>query len=204
MDKWDRLADKETIEKTIKALEENGMHAVFVKNKEEATKKILELIPEKSEVFTMTSMTLEALGILPALNESVKYHSVRKQLSSMDRAKHKGEIRKLGAAPAYAIGSVHAVTQDGKVIIASNTGSQLPAYAYGAGKVIWVVGAQKLVKNLDEGMKRLYEHTLPLESERARKAYGVPGSFISKMLIVNKEVQKDRITLIIINKVLGF
>ncbi len=204
MDKWNILATKETVDKTIKALGENGMHAVFVNTKEEANKKILELIPEKSEVFTMTSMTVEALGILHTLNESGKYNSVRKKLSSMDREKHKGEMRKIGAASDYAIGSVHAVTMDGKVIIASNTGSQLPAYAYGSEKVIWVVGAQKIVKDLDEGMKRLYEHTLPLESERAKKAYGVPGSFVSKTLIVNKEVQKDRITIVFVNEVLGY
>ncbi len=99
---------------------------------------------------------------------------------------------------------MHAVTEDGKVLIASNSGSQLPAYAYGSGHVIWVVGAQKIVKNLDEGIKRIYEHSLPLESERARKAYGVPGSAVNKLLIINKEIIPGRITMILTKEKLGF
>ncbi len=98
---------------------------------------------------------------------------------------------------------MHAVTEDGKLIIASATGSQLPAYAYGSPKVIWVVGTQKIVKNLDEGMKRLYEHTFPLENERAKKAYG-SGSFVSKILMINKEFQKDRLNIVFVGEVVGF
>ena len=113
-------------------------------------------------------------------------------------------MKKTGAAPEYCIGSVHAVTQDGKVFIASNTGSQLPSYAYGSANVIWVVGTQKIVKDFDEANERIYKYTLPLESERARKAYGVPGSAVNKMLIVNKEVAPGRITIIFVNEKLGF
>jgi hypothetical protein len=86
----------------------------------------------------------------------------------------------------------------------SNTGSQLPAYVYGADKVIFIVGTQKIVKNLDEAMKRVYEYVLPLESERAKKAYGVPGSFISKVLLINREMNPERIHLIFVNEKLGF
>src|SRR5581483_9685420 len=106
-----------------------------------------------------------------------------------------------GAAPEWSLGSVHAVTEDGKVIIASNTGSQLPAYAYGSSHVIWVVGAQKIVTGLDDGMRRLREYILPKESVRLRKAYNLPDtaqSNISKLLIVNKEIAAGRITVILV------
>ena len=93
---------------------------------------------------------------------------------------------------------------DGKVLIASNTGSQLPAYAYGASKVIWIVGTQKIVNDLEDGMKRIYEYTLPLESERAQKAYGVAGSAVSKLLIVNQEVTPGRITIIFVPENIGY
>src|SRR5260221_3452578 len=136
------------------------------------------------------SYTLDAIGVTQEINESGKYKSVRKEFEKIDET----EKRHLGAAPDWTIGSVHAVTEDGKVLIASNTGSQLPAYVYGANHVIWVVGAQKIVKDFDEGLKRIYEHTLPLESERAHKAYGVEGSFVSKILVINKEIKPDRIT----------
>ena len=123
---------------------------------------------------------------------------------SMDRKTQGREMQKIGATPDWTIGSVHAVTEEGQVLIASNTGSQLPAYAYGSSHVIWVVGTQKIVKNIDQGIKRVYEHSLPLESERAKKAYGVPGSFVSKILIVNKEISPGRVVIIFINEKLGF
>ena len=116
-------------------------------------------------------------------------------------------MQKLGAAPDYALGSVHAITQDGKVLVASGTGSQLPADAYGAGNVIWVVGAQKIVQNQDEGMKRIFDYVLPLETVRARKAYGLPdtwNSYPSKILIFNREATPERITIVLVKEVLGF
>ena len=122
----------------------------------------------------------------------------------MNRETDHREMQRLGAAPEYVIGSVHAVTEDGKVIIASNTGSQLPGYAYSADHVIWVVGAQKIVKNVDEGIKRIYEYVLPLESERAHKAYGVEGSFVSKLLIMNREPNPNRIKIILIKEPAGY
>ena len=201
---WDALPSTSDIQKTMEGLKKNNIEAELVQNEEEAKKRILALIPQGSEVMTMTSVTLDALGIPKELNESGKYNSIRKKLMSMDRKTQGREMQKLGAAPDYAIGSVHAITHDGQILIASNTGSQLPAYASGSAHVIFVVGAQKIVENHEDGMKRLYEHSLPLESERAKKAYGVPSSFISKILTINREVQPGRVHVIFINKVLGF
>lgn len=86
--------------------------------------------------------------------------------------------------------------------IASASGSQLPLYAASAKNVVWVVGAQKLVKDLDAAQRRLREHALPLEDARARKAYGV-GSAINLQLVVNR-AQPGRITMVIVKESLGF
>ena len=153
---------------------------------------------------TMTSETLRETGIEELVNVSGEYQSLKNQLYSMDRATQSREMQTLGAAPEYAIGSVHAVTTHGELIIASNSGSQLPAYAYGADHVIWVVGSQKIVNDISEGMKRIEDYVLPLESERARKAYGVPGSNISKLLIIKREVNPTRATVIIVKELLGY
>lgn len=147
---------------------------------------------------------INKINITHEINESGKYNSIRNKLMSMNRETQGKEMNKLGAFPEYAVGSVHAVSENGEVMIASNSGSQLPAYVYGSEKVIWVVGTHKIVKNIDEGFERIYEHSLPLESERAKKAYGVPGSNVSKLLIINKELIPDRIYLIFVNEVLGF
>jgi hypothetical protein len=120
----------------------------------------------------------------------------------MDRKTQGREMQKIGSAPEWAVGSVHAITEDGQVLIASASGSQLPGYAFGADHIIWIAGTQKLVKNLDEGNKRLYEYVLPLENIRAMKAYGAPSS-VNKLLIINKDPAK-RISLILVNEVLGF
>lgn len=204
MSNWNQLADKNTIDKTIKALQVNGINAKFFETSQEAVKEVFSEIPEGAEIMNMTSLTLDTLGISKEIVESGKYNPVRKKLENMDRVTQSLKMQKIGAAPEWAIGSVHAVTEDGHVLIASNTGSQLPAYVYGSAHVIWVVGAQKIVQNIDEGMKRIYEYVLPLESERAKKAYGVAGSNVSKVLIVNKEIKPGRITLILVNEVLGF
>ena len=205
MKKWDKLADEKTIKNTVAALKANGIDAQVAENRQEAKRKVLELIPESSEAMTMTSVTLDTIGLSEEINKAdSRFRPVRDKLYAMDRNTQVQEMNRLGAAPEFAVGSAHAITEDGHVLIASNTGSQLPAYSFGALHVIWVVGAQKIVKNTDEGIKRIYEHSLPLESERAKKAYGVPGSAVNKVLIINKEVQPGRIKLILVKEKLGF
>ena len=102
------------------------------------------------------------------------------------------------------MGSVHAITEKGQVLVASATGSQLGPYSYGAEHVIWVAGTQKIVRDLDEANDRIFSYTLQKESERARKAYGVPGSTVAKLLVVNREVQPGRVTIVLVNERLGF
>lgn len=203
MKDWGMLATDESIQKTIDTLKANGINAILVSNNEEAKKKVLELLPKGAEVMTMSSVTLETLRLPKEIQESGIYNSVKDKLAKMDRQTQRMEMQRTGAAPEYAVGSVNAVTENGKVIIASNTGSQLPAYVYGASHVIWVVGTQKIVKNVEQGLKRIYEYVLPLESEKMKKMYGV-GSFVSKLLIINKEIVPNRLTLILVKEKLGF
>lgn len=204
MTTWNTIATDGAIEKTIAALKENGISAMVVGSVAEAKSAALSLIPKHSEVMTMTSVTLEKTGIEPAINASGEYDAVKPKLYALDRTTQGSEMQKMGAAPDYAIGSVHAVTEDGKIVVASNTGSQLPAYVYGSSHVVFVVGAQKIVPTLDDAMDRIYQYVLPLESERAHAAYGVPASNVSKLLIITKEVNPARITLVFIKESVGF
>lgn len=203
MKDWAELASDDSIAKTIASLKTNGINAIIVQNGDEAKKKVFELIPQGAEVMSMSSVTLDTTGISREINESGRCIAIKPKLMKMDRKTQGLEMRKLGGAPEYAVGSVHAVTEDGKVLIASNTGSQLSAYAYAASHILWVVGTQKIVVNLDEGMKRIYDYVLPLESERLKKIYGV-NSNVSKLLIITKEIMPNRITLIFVKQKLGF
>jgi hypothetical protein len=198
-----KLATDKSIDKVKDALAKAGISVVVVENGAEAKEKALQIIPQGAEIMNMSSVTVDSIGLSKEINESGKYSSVRKKFASMDKKTQGLEMQKLGAAPEWTVGSVHAVTEDGKVVVASASGSQLPSYAYGSSHVLWIVGAQKIVKDLDEGMKRIYEYVLPLENERAMKAYGM-GSSVNKRLIIDKEVIPGRITMIIIKEKVGF
>ncbi len=199
--KYAALASDPQIDRTLKALEAHGIHALLAQNGAEAKQLVFENIPDGAEVFTATSRTLDTLNIPEEINK--RYDSVRVRLASMDNKTQTREMIKLGATPEYMVGSVHAVTEDGTVVIASNTGSQLAGYVASAAHVIWVVGTQKIVPNLDEAIKRIYEYTLPLEDERILQAYGI-NSNVSKLLIVHKEVMPGRTTMILVKENLGF
>jgi hypothetical protein len=204
MNNWQTLASEASINNVISSLVSHGINVEVVPDAVTALARVEAMIPTQAEVMNMTSVTLDTIGVADLINESGKYQSVKNKLKTMDRQTDGSQMNKLGAAPDYAVGSVHAITEDGQVVIASNTGSQLPAYAYGSAHVIWVAGTQKIVKDLTEAMQRINEYVLPLEAERARKAYGSAGSNVSKLLIFSKEVTPNRITLILVKEVLGF
>ena len=201
---FSRLANDEQIGRVARALEANGIHTMIAENGEEAKRLFFELIPEQgAEVLLGSSVTLEKLGIKDEIDKSGRFDALRPKMFAMNRETQGREIRKLGSAPDFAAGSVQAVTEDGQVLIASRTGSQLGPYASGAGKVIWVVGAQKIVKDLNQGLRRIHEYCYPLEDEHMQQLYKI-GTIVSKILIVNREVRPDRITMIIVKEELGF
>ena len=201
---YSKVVSKESIDKTVESLNKNNIQTIVVSTGVEAKEKALSMLPEGAEVMNMTSVTLDSLGISKEIQESGKYVSLRNKLFSLDRATQGKEMHQVGATPDYVIGSVHAITEDGKIFVASGSGSQLPAYSYGATKVIFVIGAQKIVKDSEDAMKRIYDYTLPLESKRAHEAYGVPGSAVNELLIINNNPVPERITVIIVNESLGF
>jgi L-lactate utilization protein LutC len=197
------LASDEQIARAQAALEANGIRVIVAENGAEAKAKLFEVLPAGAEVFIASSTTLNQLGVPEVIDQSGKYDSVRVKLSKMDPKTQNREMQKLGATPEYVLGSVHAVTESGNVIVASASGSQLGPYAGTAAKVVWVVGTQKIVPTLDEGMQRLNEYTFPLEDARAQKAYGV-HSMIAKLLVINREFAPGRITMILVKENLGF
>jgi L-lactate utilization protein LutC len=200
---FSQIVSDEAIGAAVTALEANGFTVTIAANAAAAKDSVLTALPNGAEVFTTTSETLDATGIAAAINDTGDYDAVRPKLASLTGEDSKQEQRRLGSAPAYVVGSVHAVTQDGRVLVASATGSQLPSYVYGAGTVIWVVGAQKIVENMDEALARLEQYVFPLENKRAMKAYG-SGSSINKVLMVNKEFEPGRIQVVIVKESLGF
>jgi acyl-CoA hydrolase len=195
--------DSATLEITAAALRQRGIQVSIVPNAAAARDAVLTMIPHEASVMTMTSQTNEGIGLYAVLNDITQYpNTVRAKLG--DATLTERTKKQLAAAPEYAVGSVHAVTQDGQIIIASGTGSQLPAYSYGADHVIWVVGAQKIVPTYEAAVERLYSYVLPLESERARKAYGVERSNVSQMLTINNDLSGQRMHVVLVAEMLGY
>lgn len=197
------LASTEQIERTVAALEANGIHALVAETAADAKRLFFEIVPEGAEVFLGASVTLENTGIKDEIDKSGRYDALRPRMFAMDRATQGREIRKLGAGPDFAAGSAQAVTEDGHIIFGSKTGSQVGAYASGAGKVIWVVGAQKIVKDIAEGLRRVEEYCVPREEVHMQELYKV-GTELNKILIYRKEFQPGRATIIIVKEKLGF
>ena len=196
-------ADEATVKRTAAALEGNGISVLRASNAAEAKRIVLGLIPAGSQVHHGASQTLTATGITDTFEESGDYEFLRPRLHGMDRKTQADEIRRLGAAPDVMLGSVHAVTETGSLITASMGGSQLGPYVSGAGRVILVVGTQKIVSDLEEGLERIDDYALPLEDARAMAAYGI-HSAVNKVLIINREIQPGRITVVLVDEVLGF
>lgn len=201
--RYAQAASSQSIEKTKAALEAKGINVFVVDTPEAAKDQLLKLIPQGASVGSGASVTLDESGITAAL-DSGAFDYVRTRATAMDRQTQADEIRRLLQTPDYMVGSAHAVTEDGSLLFGSMGGSQIGPYASGAGKVLWVVGSQKIVPNVDEGLKRLHEYSLVLESERAHKAYGIPGSALNNILIINGSVAPGRLTVILVKQPIGF
>jgi len=197
------LASDERIAKAAAALERNGVRPLLAATGADARGLVRSLLVDGAEVYNNTSRTLEAIGVADDIERSGRYQPLRLRLYRMDREMQHREMRTLAASPDYVVGSVHALTEGGSLLIASASGSQLGPLASGAGHVILVIGAQKIVPDVATGMRRIYEYCYPLEDARARRAYGLPSG-VNNILIINKVVTAERITAIVVSERLGF
>jgi hypothetical protein len=194
-------ASEERLQRAATALRDHGIDVDVVDTAQDARTLVDELVAPARDVFTARSETLRISGIDVDVDQTPR--STRAAVAAMDHATQGADIRRSLAAPEVVIGSVHAVSEDGHVVVGSMTGSQLAPYAAGAAKVIWVVGAQKVVADLDTALRRLETYSLPLEDARVRAAYGVPSS-VNKVLIVSREPVPGRIHLVLVREAVGF
>ena len=201
-ERFTTLPDEETLESTVVALEEHGFSVEVVDDLDAAREAVLGRIPEGASVMTNTSVTLQETGIEEAINDDGPYESIRNEMMALDYATQAREMKAIAGQPDFALGSVHAVTGNGAVVIASASGSQLAALAWGAENVIFVVGAQKLVPTLEAARERIFQHSLKLEDARALAAYG-QNSSVGKTLEIHQELP-GRIHVVLIRQLVGF
>ena len=190
------------IAKVAAALRAANIDVRVVDSGEEARRLVLELVPEGAEVHSGKSKTLQDVGLYDELFASGRYDSVRARYMAMDRKSEGRQIRKLMAAPDYMLGSLQAVTESGQLVVASASSSQLGPYASGAGRLILVVGSQKIVRDLDEALRRIEQHVLPFEEAMVREQLGI-STFIGKILIIRREWVDGRTTVILVREPVG-
>jgi len=195
-------ANDETLQQVAERMRERNIEVVIVNNGEEARQAVLERIPKGSEVHSGKSKTLLDSGIFDAIMDQNQYNALRHQMLKMDRKTQGKEIRKLIAAPDFMLGSVNAITEAGILVIASATSSQIGPYSNTAGKLILVVGSQKIVPDLEAAFRRIREHVQPWEEEQVRKAANM-GTFVGKILIIEREWVKERMTVILVREPIG-
>jgi hypothetical protein len=197
------VADEPSVKRTVAALQANGIIVLRTQDAEAAKRIVLGLIPDGSQVYHGASQTLDVVGITDEIDKSGRYEPLRPRIWGMDRKTEGDEIRRIGAAPDVMLGSVHAVTETGSLLAASMSGSQLGPYVSGAGRVILVVGTQKIVPDLEQGLLRINEYAWRLEDARAQAAYGI-HSAVNKVVIINREITPGRVTVVLVDEVLGF
>ncbi len=195
-------ASEETLQRVAEKLKSRNIEALVVEDGDEARTAVLARLPKGAEVHSGKSKTLQDAGIIDAIHDVTEYDALRPRMLKMDRQTQKREIRKLTAGPDFMLGSVQAVTEDGVLVATSATGSQLGPYANTAGKVILVVGSQKIVPDLETALRRLREYVLPWEDAQVRKVLS-SGSFVGKTLIIEREWVEGRMTVVLVRKPIG-
>lgn len=201
---FDQNASREKLEQVVTAMKARNFDAVIVKNKQEALEYLKKILPAQAEVMTASSTTLNEIGFTDYLHATdspvVSVHGLINQEN--DEAK-RHLLRKQAIMADYFLASPNAVTEDGLIVAVDATGSRVGAMPYAAGHLLLVVGAQKIVRNLDEAMQRIREYVFPKEDARALQAYGAHSSF-GKWVILEREVVPDRIKVILVEETLGF
>jgi len=183
-------------------LRERNFEVVIVQNGQEAKSAVMERLPEGASVHSGKSKTLEDAGVFEELMNSDRYDFLRRRTNQMDRATQRDEIRRLTSSPDVMLGSAHAVTKAGQIVITSASGSQIGPIASGAGKLVLVIGSQKIVPDLDTAFRRIEEHVFPWEDARLREAMNI-GTKITRTLILDRDFMPGRTTIILVREPIG-
>lgn len=203
---YDTLPTKDIVTKTASALTEHGFETSIVTTKAEALEKIISLIPEGVSVMNGSSRTLEEIEFIAHLKSGTHGWKNLHEASLAEVDPHKKmRLMKEASMADYYLGSVHAISETGELVISSASGSQIPSIAFSSPNIIFVVSTQKIMPTLEDALKRMREHVVPLEDKRM-KDVGYPGTTLSKTLIFWREnpMMGRKVKIILVNEKLGF
>jgi len=200
------LATQETIEKTVAGLESRNIEAIVVETKEQALEKIKELIPKGASINNGSSTTLQQIGLIDYLKgDGHGWNNLHAAVIAEKDLAKQAEARNRALFAEYYLGSAHALSSDGQMVIASASGSQIAPLSFTARNVILVIGIQKITPDLETAMQRLYQHVVPLEDQRMKKT-GAAGTIAAKILLFEQEpaFMGRKVRVILVKENLGF
>ena len=199
---FETAASEEVLQKVAGRIRERNIDVLIVDNGDGARQAALDLLPRGAEVHSGKSKTLKDTGLFDAIMDPEQYEALRHRALKMDRQTQAREIRKLISAPDFILGSANAITEDGILVVVSATASQLGPIGNTAGKVILVVGSQKIVLDLETALRRVRDYVLPWEDAQVRQQANI-GSFVGKILLIEREWIKERMTVILVREPIG-
>ena len=204
---WSAAASDEAIAAAKAALEKNTVAVSVVSTGAEALEAVKAKIPKGASVFSTASISLAEIGYIDYAKSATEFKNLNAVvLAETDPAKQQ-QLRREAALADIVVATPVAVSENGEILVADLTGTRLAPIVSG-GQVVFVVGANKLVKNIDDAFKRLYDYVLPVESARVRLAYHMPNgaSNASNVLVIRggNPFGAPRIHVVIVKQSLGF
>jgi L-lactate utilization protein LutB len=201
---WASLATDELISKTVENMKKRGFNVEVVENRQEALEKLKAMLPTGAEVATGSSTTLNEIGFIDYLSSpEAKVDYVSPRIYAEPDPIKRTELRKQALTADNFFASVNAISENGELVAVDQTGSRVGAMPFAAQKLILVAGTQKITPNLESAMQRIREYVFPLEDARAQKAYG-SGSSFGKWVILEKEINPERIHVLLVKEALGY
>ena len=203
---FNTLVSQESINQTLQSLLTNGFQPELVENKFDALERIKELIPKGASIHNGGSTTLQEIGYIDYLKSNTHgWNNLHANILDESDPEKQSILRRESAFSDYYLGSVHALSETGEMVIASNTGSQLPHLVFTSPNIILVVGTQKITPTLEKAIRRLEEYVVPLEDDRAMNAYKM-HTMNTQTLIMHKEnpMMGRNVKVILVKESLGF
>lgn len=200
------LASPASVERTAAALKPRGFEPVILENGAKALELIKTLIPKGASVMNGSSVTLEQIGFVEYLKSGKhEWNNLHDVIVAEKDAEKRSELRKHSVVSDYYLGSVHALSETGEMVIGSNTGSQQPHLVFTSPNLILVISTQKITPNLETAMDRLHNHVVPLEDEHMKQLYG-SGTHLNKTVILHGEsaMMKRNVKVLLVGEKLGF
>lgn len=161
------MAIDEKIKRTIGSLKKNNIKAAFAKSPEQAAEMALAMICKEDRIGMGGSMTLKQIGLIDSLKK--EGYNLLDWVYEKNTEEEKTALLKESLTADVFLTGTNAISQDGKLINKDGRGNRLAALVYGPEKVIVIAGKNKIVKNSEEGLRRIENIAGPLNSKRLNK-----------------------------------